>query len=252
MRNISHPAFQFHPAEMLKMDAVITENLSEICTSKVIGGRCTLPPLGFLGEILLKISRLPIPDPLDLCSTLHLVLITLVDYKGFLTVTALKEPRTAMPEEVWKGLEEDVGVFPSRLEEMTKAFEGTDFPSFKDLLKIICGGSLVQDCTFCASETRIEAFGVGREFSGVPCVTLPLYRTPMIVCTDKSCREQMRNILDLDVPWAAARSATYAKLLPNKCDFCFKRSEKVHRFVKCGRVIRILLGGRKLEICSLN
>ena len=104
-----------------------------------------------------------------------------------------------MPEEVWKGLEEDVGVFPSRLEEMTKAFEGTDFPSFKDLLKIICGGRLEQDCTFCASETRIEAFGGGRGFSGVPCVALPLYRTPMVVCTDKSCWEQMKNILDLGV-----------------------------------------------------
>ena len=160
-----------------------------------------------------------------------------------------------MPEEVWKGLEEDVGVFPSRLEEMTKAFEGTDFPSFKDLLKIICGGRLEQDCTFCASKTRIEDVWSRRgrkQRSDVPCVALPLYRTPMVACKEKSCREQMRNILDLDVPWAAALSATYAKLLPNQCDFCFKRSEKVHRFVKCGRVIRILLGGRKLEICSLN
>ena len=182
-------------------------------------------------------------------------MITLVDYKGFLIVTALKEPRTAMPEEVWKGLEEDVGVFPSRLEEMTKAFEGTDFPSFKDLLKIICGGRLEQDCTFCASKTRIEDVWSRRgrkQRSDVPCVALPLYRTPMVTCTDKSCREQMRNILDLDVSWNAALYVTYTKLQLNVCDLCFKRSEKVHRFVKCGCVIRILFGGRKLDICSLN
>ena len=196
---------------MLKMDAVITENLFKICTSKVIGGRFTLPPIRLLGEILLKISQFPIPDPHDLCSTLHLVLITLVDYKGFLIVTALKEPRTAMPEEVWKGLEEDVGVFPSRLEEMTKAFEGTDFPSFKDLLKIICGGRLEQDCTFCASKTRIEDVWSRRgrkQRSDVPCVALPLYRTPMVACKEKSCREQMRNILNLGVSWTAALYAT--------------------------------------------
>ena len=62
MRNISHPAFQFHPAEMLKMDAVITENLSEICTSKVIGGRFTRSPIiSDICDILLKIIQSPIP-----------------------------------------------------------------------------------------------------------------------------------------------------------------------------------------------
>ena len=75
-------------------------------------------------------------------STLHLVWGRLIEYRRVAQLNSLKEPREALPKELWTGLREEMGVFPVRVAELIKAFSGDKFPSFKELLKIICGGTV--------------------------------------------------------------------------------------------------------------
>ena len=49
-------------------------------------------------------------------------------------VNSMKQPREAMPEEMWKGMAKEVGVFPARLEEILKAVKKTQFPPYKELV----------------------------------------------------------------------------------------------------------------------
>ena len=58
-------------------------------------------------------------------------------------------PREAMPEELWVVIQEEIGPFPNRVAELIKAFSGAHLPSFHELLKVFCGGSLRQACSVC-------------------------------------------------------------------------------------------------------
>ena len=169
-------------------------------------------------------------DSRNLWSTLLLVKGRLRDYESILMVNSLKEPRKATPGELWNGLKDDVGVFLARAEEMIKAFEGPQFPSFQELLEIICGGSLVQSCTYCTSSIRVEAMVDGQHMERVPVVALLPYLLPTFACTATKCRDQLKTTCHGWLTWNLALKSIGFGLLANKCDFCFKASEEVHRF----------------------
>merc|ERR1719341_480407 len=98
-------------------------------------------------------------DPLDLGSILLLLYLRFLDHKTVLQVNQMKEPGAMIPKEAWSGAEKEVGVFPTRLQELIEAFyaKGQDVPSYEELVKILCGGSLIQECSFCSSTIKVEA-----------------------------------------------------------------------------------------------
>ena len=51
----------------------------------------------------------------------------------------------------------------------------------------------------------------------------------MFFCGEKLCEEQQITLVTPWFKWTVAVGAAVAKLKENRCDFCFKFSEKVHR-----------------------
>ena len=143
----------------------------------------------------------------------------------------LKEPRNSVPLKMWDGLEDEVGLFPIRLQELIDAISSAEMPSFKELLSIYCGGSLEQICNFCGANVTVEA--VAREVEGlhmdVPIVCILPFMLPMFHCGKAGCAEEFSKKLRLWDDWSIAVVAVQKKLDCNKCDFCFKLSEKVYR-----------------------
>ena len=92
----------------------------------------------------------------DLWSSLHLVWRILDDLDTAMIVLSFKDPRTAAPEEFWNGLEEDCGVFTAAVDKIVDACKN-GIPSFAELLRVFCGGSLRQKCTFCRKSMTVEA-----------------------------------------------------------------------------------------------
>ena len=115
---------------------------------------------------------------LETWSILHLVWGRLIGHWVIVRMNCLKDPRQAMPQDAWEDfIEDDVGLFPLRLKEILDAFVSNQMISFKELLQVFCGGSLVQHCSFCDATMTVEAVngevkGLER---GVPVVVLLLY-----------------------------------------------------------------------------
>ena len=167
----------------------------------------------------------------DLWRILHLVMGKLLDYQNVLWLNGLKNPRETVPAELWIGLEQEVGPFPSRVTELIKALSGTQLPSFQELLKVVCGGSLLQACSVC--NTTISVAAVWGEVEGIysrtPSVLLGPNLPPLFNCGANTCMEAIRSQVKASIKWTAGVFATYAKLLPNQCGFCLQLPEKVHR-----------------------
>ena len=89
-----------------------------------------------------------------------------------------------MPQDAWEDfIEDDVGLFPLRLKEILDAFVSNQMISFKELLQVFCGGSLVQHCSFCDATMTVEAvYGEVKGLErGVPVVVLLPSRFPYCV-----------------------------------------------------------------------
>ena len=167
----------------------------------------------------------------DLWRTLHLVLGRLFDNQCVYEVNRLKNPREVIPEELWVGIQQEVGPFPSRVAELIKALSGTHLPSFQELLKVFCGGSLRHGCSVCkTSMTVVAMFGeVEGTCSGTPSVALIPHLPPLSNCGASTCMKEIAVKLEVHAKWRAGLVATYVKLRPNKCDFCFQLPQRVHR-----------------------
>ena len=103
-----------------------------------------------------------------------------------------------------------MGVFPVRVEELIKAFSGDKFPSFKELLKIICGGTLLQRCSFCHSSVSVVA--VEGEVEGfyktTATVALLPHMAPMFRCGESNCAAEMEDKVFEHQKWELAIAAT--------------------------------------------
>ena len=181
-----------------------------------------------------KTSRLQPYDEasLDTWSILHLVWGGWIGHWVTIRMSSLKDPRQAIPLDAWEDfIENDVGLFPVRLKEMVDVFFSNQIISFKELLQAFCGGSLVQHCSFCDASMTVEA--VHQEVKGckkgVPTVSLLPHMAPMFCCGAPACDEEMSSKGDAWWKWRAALALARNKLFGNRCNFCFKLAEEVHR-----------------------
>ena len=167
----------------------------------------------------------------DLWRILHLVMGKLLDYQNVLWLNGLKNPRETVPAELWIGLEQEVGPFPSRVTELIKALSSTQLPSFQELLKVVCGGSLLQACSVCNTTISVAAVWGEAEgaYIGTSSVLLLPHLPPLFNCSASTCEVAIIAKIKVHDKWRAGVGATYAKLWPNKCDYCFQLPEKVHR-----------------------
>ena len=163
-------------------------------------------------------------------SILHLVWGRLIGHMVTVRVSSLKDPRQAVPADAWEDfIEDDVGLFPVRLNELFNAFNSDRFTSFKMLLKVFCGGSLVQHCSFCDATMSVEAVYEGSCERGVPKVILLPHLTLMYFCGSPTCEEEMFPKVKAWWKWRTAIIMTYNSLNGHRCDFCFKLEEEAHR-----------------------
>ena len=130
-----------------------------------------------------NLCKLPVYQ--SVWQTFILLLGRVVDYDLVVRFDQLKEPRKAIPDELWTGATGDVGLFPDRLEELLALVtSAAELPSFEELLKVWCGGSLEQNCSFCETPVNIEAVigeGRGRVY-GVPTVMMKPFLPAFFSC----------------------------------------------------------------------
>ena len=184
-------------------------------------------------ESILEKYSIPAEDMIceDLWSTFNLVWGRLYDQNVMRWLNNLKEPHDAVPLKIWDGLEDEIGLFPTRVQELIDAVSSTQVPSFKELLRIYCGGNLEQNCTFCGITMTVVA--VTREVEGwrtdVPTVCLHPFLPLLFHCGEDTCERDFSEKLNAWDDLSAAVNMLHNKLAFNKCDFCFKLSENVYR-----------------------
>ena len=166
-----------------------------------------------------------------LWSTLFLVLERLEACRAVDRVNTLKTPHESVPAEYWVGLQQEIGVLPERVDDLIKALSADQLPSFQELLRIFCGGTLLQTCSFCSTKMTVAA--VFREargcFKGTPTVVVQPFLPPLFSCGAKACSDQLVVKGDAFNSFAIGLNATCARLSSLKCDYCFLLCEKVHR-----------------------
>ena len=172
----------------------------------------------------------------DIWRTLLLVWGRLIDHRVEVKMSRLKDPRQAMPLDAWKDfIEDDAGLFPARLNALISAFHSNQFISYKELLKAFCGGSLEQHCSFCDATMTVEAVHRDREIKGdgkgAPAVNLMPHLTLMYCCAAPTCEGEMAPKKKAWMRWREAVTLTHNKLFKNRCNFCFKLAEGLHRQV---------------------
>ena len=237
MRQTNHPAISIKAALLKELwSKLAKDNLMIIhMCRKIFPPAHTYDEIDDCVDFTNETSMLlfdEIGDQVGLWSTLHLILDLKSDLQFFRRLYNLKELLVSVPEELWQGVDRDVGIFPSIAEQIIATFyRGSQIPPFKELLKIVCGGSLTQACTFCNSQIVVKAI-VGQAKGtrvNVPSVSVEPHLSRIFHCGDKSCMEQTRSKIMLVVKWRMAVCAARVRLAENRCDFCFKLSEKVHR-----------------------
>ena len=236
MRSTRHPLLKVFPAAFKDLEEKMEWNRALIWS-----GRKVTPQEGIqdvtgdleasLGQELhgasLTLRNLcgKAKDPLGLFRTLCLMSELQVFHKTLLLASSFKEPLKAVPAEFWDKVESG-SIFSERLEAMIKAFGQAQFPSHLDLMKIYCGGSLIQNCSFCGSSMKVAAAVVGFE---VPVVAILPYLRPMFSCGAKKCSMALNSKMISFTQWSSAIKMTFVKLKSTRCDFCFKRTDQVHR-----------------------
>jgi len=173
----------------------------------------------------------------DVWSTLHLMWEMLFHTRLYMKLRSFKEPRKAVPKKFWNLVEDKMGPFPEYMAELVKAFYGDQFPSFTTLLKILCDGSLVHDCSICQKTMTVAAvnglvLGLDPK-KPVPTVNLYPHQSHIFCCGTPSCRQRTIAITDAWSKWSIGVSASYSRLCGMRCDCCFKLTEDVHRCGNC-------------------
>ena len=230
MRYINHPVCSMFPAEMKQLEVGVVHYRKLLWALQKTFPKQAKIPCGLdLPANYLEYQGLLKKDPLDLGSILSLMWYRLLDHKTALQVNLMKDPGAMIPKEAWAGAEKEVGVFPRRLQNLIKAFATSrrDFPSFEELLRIFCGGSLIQQCSFCSNTTKVVAIDEEKNCQGFA-VILPHF-SPTFSCGKPDCNKEMVKKLNAWNDWLTAEVALFKKLQVTRCDFCFKFAGKVSR-----------------------
>ena len=64
---------------------------------------------------------------------------------------------------------------------------------------------------------------------GVPVVSLLPHMTPMFCCGATACAKEILSKVEASAKWSQTLDFACSKLDGNRCDFCFKLADKVHR-----------------------
>ena len=235
MRQIGHPAFLADPAKgSLEQiwKKMARENLKTIYTirriypSAACAGDSAIDDCRELLELIEHISFDETEDQRGLWNTLKLILDILVSHRFLVTANICKDLHVSVPEELWQGVDKEVGLFPDIVEKIVEAFSSDQqVPTFQRLLEIVCGGSRSQACMACNKQIVVRAFDI----RPIDTVCLRPFLPRMFFCGEKLCEEQQITLVTPWFKWTVAVGAAVAKLKENRCDFCFKLSEKVHR-----------------------
>ena len=161
--------------------------------------------------------------------SLHLVWKFLDDLDFALAVQSFKDPWMAAPQHLWNGLEADCTAFIATAQGIVNAFKGR-IPSFIDLLKILCGGSLEQICTFCNKSMVVQGLRCSAQ-EGTPIAVFLPYKVRMFNCGDENCTAQMFNCNEKWRKWVVAGLTSYTKHKATFCNLCFKLVplDNIHR-----------------------
>ena len=241
MRQTGHPAFLADPAKgSLEQiwNTMAGENLKLIYTNRRTYPSAACAGVSRLGDSqeLLKLIRHILfdetEDQLGLWNTLKLILGILHYHQFLLTANRIKDLHVSVPEELWQGVDKEVGLFPDVVEKIVEAFSSDQqVPTFQRLLEIVCVGSRSQACMACNKQIVVSGITGHaldtRHIAGTVCLLPFLPR--MFFCGEELCVEQHNTLLTPWFKWTVAVGAAVAKLKENRCDFCFKLSEKVHR-----------------------
>ena len=232
MRSIKHPVFSSLPTKMKDLGHRLVVSRQSIWFHRKLGVPDTPSPFRSLFTALCSVVSRE-TDPLGLLPSFIFFLGRLNEHLTLFHFKSLKQPREAVPEELWESLDEtSIEIFTSRLGVLVKALGGAQFPSFEELLKIHCGGSLDQACSFCSSPMLVAAvLGEVEEVSTPSAMILPGL-PPLFSCGAFPCNVQMEDKFDAWAKWSWAVTTTYVKLEKNRCDSCFMRASQVHRSLK--------------------
>ena len=231
MKETGDPAYDVALEDLSQLEMGLQSIRANIWEARKVGYPavyCT-PEVGKSWENLCKL-----PVYQGVWQTFILLLGRVVDYDLVARFDLLKEPRKAIPDELWTDATGDVdGPFLDRLEELLALVtSAAELPSFEELLKVWCGGSLEQNCTFCGTPVNIEAvFGEGRgRMYGVPTVMILPFLPTFFSCDAESCGDDLVEKGKKWMDWANAVGMTSTKLFrSSRCDHCFKGSDYVHR-----------------------
>ena len=231
----SQPAFTRVSSQLTRFEADMTEWMAltwahkKIYPGKINGSYCDPSSIiEFIGQNQIDDKELASQD---LWLTLHLVVGRLPWslFGGIWDI--LKDPRGAVPPELWTGLQHEVGVFPSRVLDLIAALYGSQLPSFQELLKIFCGGTLRQTCSFCKKRATVAAVTgeVAGCYAGSPTVSILPFLPPMFSCGADTCLGEILEKEFASKQFMFGLAATHARLESSRCDYCFMVSEKIHR-----------------------
>jgi len=236
MKKLGHPAFSAFPAELEQLEQKLAKCRAIIWFRRKTGLHGINDPIADVLSSVHSLILVRKRDPLGLWPTLILFLGRISEHFVVVNMKNLKEPRKSVPETLWENLDEkQIEVFTSRLEALIKALGGSRIPSFEELLKIYCGGSLAQICSFCTSPMSVAA--VHEEVEGckdnTPQVAILPCLPPFFSCGASPCAKQMEKKSAAWAKWAFALGTTCNRLNKNRCDSCFKLAGQVHRCIKC-------------------
>ena len=118
------------------------------------------------------------------------------------------------------------------LRQMAEACSSTSFPSFSSLLKIFCGGSLIQNCSYCSATITIVA--IAWEVKGIKVASMPVvhftpYLGPLFCCRKHRCCQSLSEQDRDNLRGQNILREAYRKHGGIKCDYCHMLSEKTHR-----------------------
>ena len=228
--------FYFSP-ELNHLEEVMAQNRREIWfTRKIWPTEMLKPEIFTLFDLLDEMRKKnPIDNPScssDMWSSLHLAWRLLLHLDIALLLLGFKEPRSAVPEKFWSGLEEDSSIFMAAVDRVVDACK-TRIPSFEELLRKFCGGSLHQVCTFCNKRMKVVAISgdVKGSKPGTPEVLLRPHLAPLFNCGQPECDKKTQNWIDKWNKWRVALVAEHNKHKATNCDMCFKMValDQIHR-----------------------
>ena len=229
MKKTGHAAYDVAGKDLRQLEIGLQKTRTNIWVKRKLG----VPITYYTKEVDAAFANLRELSYQGEWPTFLLLLGSLREYDTMLEYGQLKEPQRAVPAELWTGVEQEVGAFPERVKELLDFItSATEVPPFEDLLKLYCGGSEEQICSFCENRVKIEAAVVCCSLYEEAVVCVKPFLPLLFCCSAMSCLEALAGKLNKWGDFAVGVKLTYVKLTPsNQCDHCFKVSDDVHRYI---------------------